>query len=235
MFLASLAIQAQSVFGTITGTVTDASGSVIPNANVTAKNEASGDVRRSVTNGDGYYTFPSVPAGSYSILVEAAGFQRTQENGLSLLGAETRKADIAMQVGTSKSEVTITDTTDIVGTVDSGEKASVLTTKQLQDFSVVGRSAAEFIKILPGFTSINSGVQNKPGYNGEVIGINGNGEGGKQSAVGNYSANGLGAASIDITADGSHVSDPGCNCASPVNPEYRHDPGVQGYDLQLQR
>ena len=105
-----------------------------------------------------------------------------------------------------------------MGTVDSGEKASVLTTKQLQDFSVVGRSAAEFIKILPGFASINSGVKNQPGYNGEVMGINGNGEGGKQSAIGNYSANGLGAASIDITADGSHVSDPGCNCASPVNP-----------------
>ncbi len=52
-----------------------------------------------------------------------------------------------------------------------------------------------------------------------MIGINGNGDGGSQSALnGAFSCNGLGAESIDITADGAHVSDPGCNCATPVNP-----------------
>ena len=92
MLALSLALQAQSIFGTISGTITDSSGSVIPNANVTAKNEASGDIRRSVTNGDGYYTFSSIPAGTYSILVEAPGFQKTQQNGLNLLGAENAQS-----------------------------------------------------------------------------------------------------------------------------------------------
>ena len=57
-----------------------------------------------------------------------------------------------------------------------------------------------------------------PGFNGEVIGINGNGEGGKQSALGNYSANGTQNNALDITIDGAHASDPGCNCATSVNP-----------------
>jgi len=52
-----------------------------------------------------------------------------------------------------------------------------------------------------------------------VIGINGNGDGGSQSPLnGAYVSNGAGVNNIDITADGAHVSDPGCNCATPVNP-----------------
>jgi hypothetical protein len=80
----------------------------------------------------------------------------------------------------------------------------------------VGRSAAELIKALPGFTPI-TGLNNQPRFNGETLGINGNGEGGQQSAIGNFSANGTRAEALDIVADGAHVSDPGCNCATPIN------------------
>src|SRR5450755_2203087 len=58
----------QSIFGTVTGTVADASGAVIPKANVTMTNEGSGDVRKTVTNSDGYFTISSVPAGTYKVL-----------------------------------------------------------------------------------------------------------------------------------------------------------------------
>ncbi|PYT26408.1 MAG: carboxypeptidase regulatory-like domain-containing protein [Acidobacteria bacterium] len=104
---------------------------------------------------------------------------------------------------------------------DSGEKSTTLTEKQLQDFTIVGSNAAEFIKILPGFAPRNNGDGLKSGtdFTGEVIGINGNGDGGSQSPLnGAFVANGAGVNNIDITADGAHVSDPGCNCATPVNP-----------------
>ena len=64
----------------------------------------------------------------------------------------------------------------------------------------------------------SSNSSGRPNFNGEVIGINGNGEGGQQSAIGNYSANGTGRNALDITIDGAHASDPGCNCATSVNP-----------------
>ena len=100
--------------------------------------------------------------------------------------------------------------------------------RQLQDFSVVSRNASEFIKILPGFVNSGSGVQSGSSFGGEVIGINGGGDAGQQSPLaGGYVANGVGTSNtgvngatmnIDITSDGAHVSDPGCNCATPVNP-----------------
>ena len=67
------------------------------------------------------------------------------------------------------------------------------------------------------------GAQNRPGYTGEVIGINGNGEaqgGGSnnQSAIGNYAGNGGRVESMDLTIDGAPAMDPGCNCGTSVNP-----------------
>ena len=81
----------------------------------------------------------------------------------------------------------------------------------------MGRSAAELLKLLPGLTP-QLGADNRGGYSGEVTGINGNGEGGKQSAIGNFSGNGTRTDALDITIDGAPGADPGCNCATPVNP-----------------
>src|SRR5260370_3542936 len=67
------------------------------------------------------------------------------------------------------------------------------------------------------------GVTSRLGLTGEVIGINGNGEyqgggGNNQSAIGNYSGNGTRTEALDITVDGAPGADPGCNCATSVNP-----------------
>ena len=209
----------QSISGTLTGLISDPSGASVPNAKVTLKNEGSGDVRRTVSNSEGFFTFAAVPAGSYELSVEAAGFVIYQVSNLAVQGAERRNVDVSMKVGSTAETVSVSAVADILTPVDSGEKSATLTTKQLQDFSVVGRSAAEFIKIMPGFAVAGTGTENRSNFSGENIGINGNGDGGSQSALnGAYNVNGLPGASLDITADGAHVSDPGCNCATPVNP-----------------
>lgn len=209
----------QSVFATLTGTVSDSSQAVIPNAKVALKNTASGDTRRTVTNHDGYFTFSAVPVGPvYQLEVESSGFTTYRAVGLTFSGAETRSISIAMSVGTTAETVDVTAAPEAVPTV-SGEKSSTLTQKELQNYAIVGRNAAEFIKILPGFSIANTGTENRTNFTGETIGINGNGDGGSQSPFnGAFSNNGLPQGSLDITADGAHVSDPGCNCATPVNP-----------------
>jgi hypothetical protein len=214
-------LQAQSIYGTITGTVIDPSGGAVANANVTLKNTASGDVRRTVSNSDGYYSFSSVPAGAYSLTVEAAGFQKSVTEGISVNGAASLSYPIKLALGAATEQVTVEAIGDQIIPTDSGEKSTVLTEKQLQDFTIVSNNAAEFIKILPGFAPRNNsdGLKSGTDYTGEVIGINGNGDGGSQSPLnGAFVANGTGVNNIDITADGAHVSDPGCNCATPVNP-----------------
>ena len=74
----------------------------------------------------------------------------------------------------------------------------VLDTQTLQSIAIVGRSAAEFMKIMPGMASTN-GVTNAPRFSGQVIGINGSGNAGSQSAVGAFSANGTPTASTGST------------------------------------
>jgi len=212
-------VPAQSIFATLTGVVSDPAQAVVPNAKVTIKNAASGDQRTTQTNSEGYFTFASVPVGTYTVTVEASGFQTYEASGFTLSGAEKRNLDVVLKVGSTTERVSVVADVDLVTPVDSGEKSATLTQKQLQDFSVVGRSAAEFIKILPGFSIRGTGTENRANFTGENIGINGNGDAGSQSAFNNaYSVNGLPASSLDITADGAHVSDPGCNCATPVNP-----------------
>ena len=105
-----------------------------------------------------------------------------------------------------------------IAPVDSGEKSATLTTKELENFTQVSSNAAEYIKIVPGF-GVNNGASNKSNYSGQTIGINANGDAGSQSPLNNsFSYNGLPPNVFDIIADGAHVSDPGCNCDTPVNP-----------------
>ena len=208
----------QAIFATLTGVVSDSSGAVISNAKVTLRNADSGDLRESTTDGQGYYTFASVPVGSYNLTVEQAGFQSYKVNGIALGGGEKRNVNASLQVGSTNQTVEVSGTADIITPVDSGEKSNILTTKQLENYVQVGSNAAEYLKIMPGF-GVQNGSVNKSNYSGQTIGINGNGDAGSQSPLNNaFSYNGLPGNTLDIVADGAHVSDPGCNCDTPVNP-----------------
>lgn len=217
--LLSVSASAQSVFATLTGSVVDPSQAVVPGAKVAIKNVQSGDTRRTVTNQDGYFSFTSIPVGpSYEVTIEAPGFTTYKATEMVFSGAETKTLNVSMRVGTTADAIDVVSAADAVPTV-SGEKSATLTQKELQNYAIVGRNAAEFIKIMPGFSIAGTGTENRTNFTGETIGINGNGDGGSQSPFnGAYSNNGLPGGSLDITADGAHVSDPGCNCATPVNP-----------------
>ncbi len=209
---------AQSIFATLTGVVSDPQGAVIPNAKITLKDSMSGSTRATVSNGDGYYTFASVPVGTYNLAVEAPGFRQYSAKDINLGGGERRNVNIELKIGAAGETVQVEAESATVAVTDSGEKSFALQTKELQNFTQVGSNAAEYIKIVPGF-GISNGTQNKSNYNGQTIGINANGDSGSQSPLNAaFSYNGLPTNSLDITADGAHVSDPGCNCDTPVNP-----------------
>lgn len=220
LLLLAASVPAQSIYATLTGVVSDPSGAVVPNATVKLRNEASGSQRETKTNAEGYYTFASLIVGdfTYELQVESPGFLTAKAGGIALSGAEKRNVNVTLTVGSTSETVEITGVATSIVPVDSGEKSATLSTKELQNYMIVGSNAAEFIKIMPGF-GISNGTQNKANYTGETIGINANGDAGSQSPLNNaYSYNGLPGNSLDITADGAHVSDPGCNCDTPVNP-----------------
>ena len=211
-------LSAQSIYATLTGVVSDPSQALIAQSSAKLRDMQSGSLRETVTNSEGYYTFVSVPPGNYELTIGAKGFENVKVSNIALGGGEKRNINVTLKVGATTETVEVSSAADAVVPVDSGEKSSTLTTKELQNYVSVGSNAAEFIKIMPGF-GIQNGTSNKSGFSGETIGINGNGDGGNQSPLNNaFSYNGLPSNSLDITADGAHVSDPGCNCATPVNP-----------------
>jgi hypothetical protein len=217
--LLSASAWGQGIYATLTGVVSDPTQSVISGAKVVLRDALSGSQRDTVTNGEGYYTFASVPVGTYVLTVEAPGFQSYRASDIRLGGGERRNVNVTLTVGSTTQTVEVTASQDFaIATLDSGEKSFALGTKELQNFTQVGSNAAEYIKIVPGF-GITNGTQNKANYNGQTIGINANGDSGSQSPLNAaFSYNGLPTNTLDITADGAHVSDPGCNCDTPVNP-----------------
>src|SRR5262245_46213125 len=88
VLLASLALfsvaNAQTITGSISGAVTDSSCSVIPGANVALTSEKTGQVRTSVSNGEGRFSFAALQPGPYSLKIEQQGFQALEQRGVVL-------------------------------------------------------------------------------------------------------------------------------------------------------
>jgi Carboxypeptidase regulatory-like domain len=215
-------LSAQAVFSTLTGVVSDASGARAPGASVKLINEATGNTYATVTDSAGYYSFPAVAVGNYTykLTVEKAGFKSYMAGGLSLLGGQTRNLNVTLAVGSTTQTVTVTGALTSIVPVNSGEISQTLTTHELQNFVQVGSDAAEYLKIMPAM-AIQNGTNNKANYDGEVIGINANGNGSEtsQSPLNDaFTYYGLPTNTADILMDGAHVADPGCDCDTPVNP-----------------
>jgi hypothetical protein len=214
---------AQRFTGELSGTVVDESGGVIPGADVGLMNEASGDTRRTVTNSDGFFAFSAVQAATYTLTISIQGFKTHEVKGIQLRAGDSRALrQVRLEVATMAETVSV-EAEVALTPLNTGEKSATLVADQIEDIPIVSSSAAELLRILPGLTPVTQGVTNRPGFTGEVIGINGNGEyqgggGNNQSAIGNFSANGTRTQSLDITLDGAPGADPGCNCATSVNP-----------------
>src|SRR5262252_3950967 len=100
VFAISAAV-AQTDRGTITGTVTDSSGAVIPSAAIRARNTATGAAYETVATATGNYTLPSLPAGTYDLAVTANGFSTYVQRGIGVEVVQTLRVDVALQVGSA--------------------------------------------------------------------------------------------------------------------------------------
>jgi carboxypeptidase family protein len=203
---------AQNINATLRGTVLDPSNAVIPNSGITLKNQASGALRRTVSNQDGFFTFVAVPPGSYTLVVEKDGFTTWEGKSIVLNSGDERNVlGIELKPSATKEVVTVEASAASVTPVDSGEKSALITEKILQNVAIQGQDAQEFIKIMPGMALLG-GALNKSSldFSDEATG-SGN------HAAGNASANGSRSAALDITSDGAHIIDPGCNCGEAMN------------------
>jgi hypothetical protein len=207
VLLLSALAGAQST-GTVTGTVADQTGAVVTKAKVTLHNDGTGDNRESTSNESGYFSFASVPPGTYTVKVSAPNFKSFERKGLAVRPGDLRNInDIALEVGTSTDIIEVTGVADEIAPTDSGERSAVLTSRQIQNLSLEGRDATELIRTLPGF-SVYNGLNNQAQDFTTVS--PGSGAVG-QGYVGNGAAYRGGS---DLTLDGAHILDNGCNCGA---------------------
>src|SRR5262249_10154522 len=108
--LLEIAAWAQFDSGQISGFVRDPSQSVIAAASVTVTNEGNGEKHRTTTNAGGYYVFPNLFVGSYSVEVEATGFKKSVQNGIRLSSAAKLSIDIDLAVGSISESVEVSGT-----------------------------------------------------------------------------------------------------------------------------
>lgn len=111
--------------GTITGSISDPTGAVIPGVQVTVTNAATGESRIVEPNESGAYFVSSIPAGSYDIAAELAGFQRQVLRQIELEAEQRLRANIELQVGEVTTTVEVTGAVPVIDT-ESGEVYSLI-------------------------------------------------------------------------------------------------------------
>jgi hypothetical protein len=146
---------------TIVGTVTDPSGGVIPNVNITVTNTETGWTRTIPTNDSGQYVVPNIQIGHYNVKAESSGFKVAEQKDVVLSVGDRLRLDFQMKMGTSAETVTV-EANPIAVQSDSGELSNVITDKQVSQLAVNGRSIYQLAQLTPGASSQINGFVNTP-------------------------------------------------------------------------
>jgi hypothetical protein len=141
---------AQAPTGTISGTVTDESGAVVPSATVTISNKATNFSRTITTNTEGLYSAPALPAGDYEVRVELQGF-RTLRRDAQVAAGSTTTVEMKMSLGTTQEVVTVEAATAEVN-YESHTIQGVIARQSIQELPLNGRNFLALASLEPGVT-----------------------------------------------------------------------------------
>src|SRR3954453_21612012 len=170
LLLLACELVAQTADATMSGYVTDASGSGIPNAKVTLNNPSTGVSRTTQTNGTGFYLFTYVlPAQAYELSVEAPGFQRQVHPDIRVEVAQSVRTDFPLQVGQTQQEVTVTSGAQMVQT-DNASLGQVISSRQVNELPLNGRNPLALAALAPSVVPQGQAQQNGAGTNNSAYG-----------------------------------------------------------------
>ncbi len=141
---------AQAVYGSVNGTVTDASGAAIPGATVTVTDEAKGTSVTAKSNESGNYTVEHMIPDLYTVKVETTGFKSFETNHLQVLADTSPKVDAAMQTGGASETVNVNADAIPQLKTDRADVATVFDQKTVADLPVSGRNFTSLQLLLPG-------------------------------------------------------------------------------------
>ncbi len=152
LVLAAPALDAQVLYGSLVGTVTDQSGAVIPKAQIKASNPATGEVREVTTDAEGRYTIGNVVAGTYDLQVSASGFRQVTTTGVAATINSVTRVDVQMQLGSQTQEVTVSGSTAQLQT-DKSDVHTDLNPREMANLPLPNyRNFQSLINLVPGAT-----------------------------------------------------------------------------------
>jgi len=146
---------AQSDRGTITGTVADPTGAIVPGATLSLKHSETGAVYETLTTETGNYTLPSLPSGNYELTVVRPGFQRYVQPGIHVQVATTLRVDVILNLGSATETVTVTGSAPLLKT-ESSEQSFNITGDEVNELPLTKGSAG--LRNPIGFAILNPSV-----------------------------------------------------------------------------
>jgi hypothetical protein len=197
LLLGEATASGQGSTATIRGTIQDPTGGVLPGATITATNIGTKSVQATVSDDRGQYLLAGLFPGTYDLKVELSGFKTYERKNLTLSPADNRGIDVRLDVGQQTETVTVTALQEVIQT-ETGAREGVLTAKQIDNLSVIGRSALELMRILPGVVAEFN--------QGESVSFGGGG-----NSTQSYTVNGIRASANTVSLDGSSLLDVGNN------------------------
>lgn len=186
---------------TITGTITDSSGAVVPGATVTLKSAETGDQHTATSNSSGIYDFAGLGIGHYTLTVTAPGFETYTKTGLVLNVAQTLRADASLTIGGSTQTVTVQANALQVQS-ETNEVSTLITGRQIQQLATNGRNVISLTTLGTGVSTTN------PSFNGVTA----------QGSSFNLSFNGMRPDHNNWLIDGGEVYDRGSGGKLDVMP-----------------
>jgi hypothetical protein len=152
---------AQEFRGTISGRVTDSTGALVRDAQVTVTEASTGTVNRTKTDNSGQYVVPFLQPGTYQVVVESTGFKKEVRDGVTLQANEHPSIDMALQIGNAMETVSVTADTPLVDTANASV-GQTITTKQVEDFPVNGRTPLTLAELAVGVVPTSQPSQIHP-------------------------------------------------------------------------
>src|SRR5580692_1230840 len=153
---ATVSAPAQEPTGIISGTITDASGAVVPDATITITNKGTGAARTAVTNAEGLYSAPALLPGEYEVRLERPGF-RTVVSEVQVVAGGTATRNLAIVPG-APNETVVVETSAAQVEYDTHSLGGVIERGTIQDLPLNGRSALQLATLEPGVAVVPGSV-----------------------------------------------------------------------------
>lgn len=165
LFLALLsAAFAQTSRGTLSGTVTDSQGALVPNATVTITQHGTNVTRQTTSNSAGIYRFDAVDLGTYDVAAKAAGFSTENKTSVEISAAHTASIDFALKIGAA-SEIVNVEASGLEVQLDTADqtRGQNFSTQSINNLPLVGADSLTLAQLIPGVALAAGGSINQNG------------------------------------------------------------------------